>query len=404
MIKKLLFAIALFLNSTLIWAEPGIEIPLTYHPYSGAYTMSFWVGCPAQQQDAVVDTGSANVNILGDKKLCPSCTSELLNPTFYHLSACSKPFTASFEMAYGSDAGTVQVYEDELRLAPNEKPLPFDFSVYIHGKNVNNVVGLAYDTIAAPQDYPLLPFFPAIRESYKLDNIFSLKFCDERGKSALNLGSSLISEKQVGWQYTPIAKKDFYNVLLESINDKATQKPIVSFGERQLDQLAILDSGTMGVLIFPNDETDIIKQYLQHYYQSKTQQPLPKEFWMQNACVLTNTINLNAFPTLQFKFAKWNHPGQAITLDLPAKRYLNRGGCGDGYVRLAFISQHIYEKHVTANFKDHKKFTPLARSTKILGTPLFENYVVTIHQGEVYSTDAKNNSYIGFYPSASLCK
>jgi len=53
-------------------------------------------------------------------------------------------------------------------------------------------------------------------------------------------------------------KKDFYTVLLTSIDDKKTGKPIISFGPQKLDQLAILDSGIMGMIVLSNEEANQI--------------------------------------------------------------------------------------------------------------------------------------------------
>jgi hypothetical protein len=403
MLKTLLTLTGLLLSSLTSYAE-SIKAPLHYQSDSGAYTMRVWVGCqPPQPIDAVADTGSANVNFLGNQKLCPNCLSDLNQPSLYTPSVCATAYQDYFNMFYGIGNGRLRIYHDDLRLSPSGKAIPLNFSIYTQGQHINNVIGLAYDTIAEPKEYPLLPFLPVLEKAYQLAPILSLKLCDQRDGSQLGIGASLLSpETARGWQYTPIVRKDFYTVLLQGISDKNSQKSVIHFGPSQMNQLSVLDSGTMGLIILSPQEANKIKQYLQNYYQQQTGQALPQAFWQQNECIDKRAINFSAFPTLQIHLAKWDHPGETIALDLSPERYLNMGGCGNGFVRLAFMGQDTYQAS-NKSFKDPSKVTPLNRQLKIIGTPLFENYIVTIYRGETYNTTSHYDAKVGFYPSASFC-
>lgn len=376
--KKTCFVMILSTFSTLIWA---LTLPLNYDVNHGEYSLTVKFA-NHKSLALMLDTGSSNLNVVGDRQLCPACQLLVKDSRF----TPDHPITSleeEFFMHYGLGNGKLKSYQGEIKVHDQFLLKQFKFGVYEQGENINNIVGFAYPEAAAPRDKPMPAFFTELNRKYQLQDQFSLLLCDERGPSKLFLGPLPEKLKHRTHHTVPITNKTLY--FIQSFGVSAPKgKMLISLPK---GHHAILDSGTSAKIVFPDDLLAPLLVYLKQN-TSKNNQALPEEFWQGTTCIARELIDPKAFPELFFHFK--DATGKAFQLKLPASRYITSSACGDGYYKLGLISYPMQK--TDKKTPDHKKLYP---SFIILGTPFLEEYMTTFKQ--------YNPAELSFYNSEQLC-
>lgn len=384
---KRLLAAAITLS--LLVTQPALAvtkktIPLTYHPTVGDYTFPVYMGKNHKKAfNLMLDTGSSNLNLIGDKELCPKCEAITAYETYKPGSAI-KATDKTFKMQYGKGGGQLRQYQGQVRLEDDLHVKGYTFGIYLEGKNISNIAGMAFTKISAPVDAPLTPFFNQLNKKYDFNNQFSVQLCDNRGPSILFLGpldKTLAKKDNV---QLPVLDRGFYFVNHTFITDKHN-KPILTVPK---NERAILDTATSGKIIYPDSALKPLISYLKAH-TSKKNRALPDEFWNGTACGPKSMIDKKAFPTLYFNFR--DKQNKLIRLALSPERYITSSSCGKGSLKLAFtgFKSHLLDPKT----KHHKKAMPFPI---ILGTPFLEGFLVTF--------DKSKAPYVRLYPSDELCK
>lgn len=385
MLKRYVIALLSFLSLSGLLCAKQFNFPLQYKPDYGIYTAILSLSDNKNPIEFIVDTGSANFLVRGDRAICKQC----------HSFITDKPLAVNKEklsdkaehVRYGSARMTFRIYQDKLWLK-DESPFCFQFAVATSGEHISNIWGLAYQVLAMPHNNPLPTLFNAMRNKLNFVDQFKLLLCGDKGKSYLSFSTTHqpLNTKLV----TPIVDNFFYNAQLTGI--KSGEDRIIQFKPGYY-QSALLDSGTGGLIVLPRIDRNSILNYV-FRHTSKQNQLLPKPFWEKNACLLKKDIDFSRLPTLQFGFVDANNPKQSMYLNLPPEAYVNAGGCPQGSARLVFVENamisHHYKKH------PHKQLLFHRLPDVIIGTPIFEQYEVIFDRGE----PAK----IGFVPSKELCR
>lgn len=376
--KKIGLAVLFILLSN---AACSLTLPLSYELAHGAYSL---VVKFANHKSLLLmlDTGSSNLNVVGDKQLCPACQLLIHGTRF----TPDDPITAleeEFFMQYGLGDGKLKAYQGGVQAHDQLALDQFKFGVYEQGQAINNIVGFAYPDAAAPRRQPMPAFFTELNRMYSFQDQFSLLLCDVRAPSKLFLGPLPEKLRRRAHHSVPIIHQSLYFIQNFGVSAPGGKMLI----DLPMGYDAIVDSGTSAKLVFPDRLLAPLVAYLKQH-TSKKNQALPKEFWNGTTCVATELIDPKAFPELFFHFK--DAKGKAFQLKLPASRYITSSACGAGYYKLGFIG---YEAHKNdAKTQDHKKSFP---NFIILGTPFLEAYMTTFHQD--------HPAELRFYNSQELC-
>ncbi|WP_165474709.1 pepsin-like aspartic protease [Legionella nagasakiensis] len=360
----------------------SITLPLNYNENHGDYALMVLLAGHEKPLRLMLDTGSSNLNVVGDATLCPQCE-ELIAGNRFTPKAPAKPLKHEFFMRYGLGDGKLRQFQGPVNVPGKLTLEQFHYGVYEQGKDINNIVGFAYPQAADPRDNPTPPFFTRINQKYKLQDEFSLLLCDVRAPSWLFLGPLPAALGIFPHHEVAITKKELYFVGQYGVSDKHGRMLVDLPGGGE----AIIDSGTTAKIIYPDSKLAPLITYLKKH-TSKKNQALPEDFWRGRACLANELVDEDAFPDLYFHFK--DRQGHPFRLKLPAKRYITSSACGAGYVKLAFIG---YQTNKTdTKTPNHKKNYP---SFVILGTPFLEEYLTTFKQD--------NPATLIFHNSTQLC-
>ena len=154
--------------------NPGFTVELSNTVVEGAYTLEVQAGTPPQRFQVVADTGSANLALLGDSSLCGSCGS-VVNQTTYDPSQSSTAHlgSPSFSNQYGSGSLKIRPVTDRVTVG-GATPFSYTFGVITEQQHMQNILGLAYKTVAAPRSNPQTPFFDALVAEAGIADAFSM--------------------------------------------------------------------------------------------------------------------------------------------------------------------------------------------------------------------------------------
>ena len=173
----------------------------------GAYTMAIEVGTPPQTFEVVVDTGSANLILLGDRSLCDNCADEagqsLYDPS---QSSTAQLRDADFAVHYGSGSLQAREVSDKVSVG-NLPPIDYTLAVMTHQAGIQNILGLAYQAVAQPESKPLTPYFDELVRQTGIADEFSMLLCAE-GTGKITFGASDVRVSQ----YLDLVEEKWYVV------------------------------------------------------------------------------------------------------------------------------------------------------------------------------------------------
>ena len=355
------------------------------------YVASLSFGTPEQSFPMILDTGSSNLAVLGDEKLCKNCPSGGYTP-----SAQAKNLNTFFQLSYGSASISLDTYQDSYHLACDPKSYQESFGVIksIDGGEISHILGLAYPSLVHPPIDPAPTFLEVLREQNPdLSNLFTLMLCGERDGSTFIIGNTdaRIDPSQI--TYTPIVQQSWYVINAPSLLVKdwvktrtgawqfkastPTQPTQTLVGDLSDSRIpTIVDSGTTRSY-FPHAVIRELRT-LMPLVARKYGIPIPPTFWTAGDSGDSNSVfsftdaQLAQFPTLQISMrGEGANAGTLSYLDFPPKLYLQEVGGG---LRIFAPREADY--------------------ITILGQSLMEGYYV------VFDIEGKR---IGFASSDALC-
>ncbi len=350
-------------------AASSKKIPLEFHPRHGTYSANLNFGANAEGMLLVVDTGSSNLNVIGDKSMCPKCNVHIKSSRF-----SSNPqiidLGKSFKMAYGIGRGKLKLYQTPVEIAPDLRLDKFRIGVFHQGKHLVNILGMAFPRLAQPRKEKMTTLFSALNKKYKFGGTFSLLLCRDKGQSHMTFGKPDNSKLAKKKYHVPLAWRGFFSLFHYGVSNQKDNRLMVL----EPGTTAILDSGTTGKLVYPEAHLKKLRTYL---FAANTDEnrALPRRFWKGEQCVFKDEIDIKAFPTLYMHFL--DTEGELLRLPFTPEHYITSVGCFEDRVRLAFISS----EYVFRNKKNTKSKKRLMKKI-ILGTPLLEQYHVQFKMAE----------------------
>ena len=263
-----------------------------------------------------------------------------------------------------------------------------DYGVYTSNIQANNHKGLI--DVIIDTGSPIL----IILGDKKIPEKFSFLLCGTKN-NALILGDFQSNNKRkkpiTKIRTTKLYLNDYYTIKLSGIENHQNSPLIKYYPENYAN--VIIDSGTGGLIVVPDDDYHYIIEYIKRFYtKHNTTQRLSNDFWYDNYCIKNEQINNKKFPEINLTFPNFYNKNQNITISLKPKTYITSGGCNKGYKRLSFTHYENYK-----NKTKHKKLpNDTTTDVFILGTPIFEEYGITI--------DLENPAKVKFFNKDFYCK
>jgi hypothetical protein len=357
-----------------------------HYPFNFVYTASVTLG--GQEIEAVVDTGSSNLLVIGDEAHCPGCINKYGYTSTYTPSSKSRALSSSWTMNFAPiGAATVEGYQDDVQISGLALPA-FSFGLVVAEEGIPNIWGLAYAQLARPALAPQPPLFDVLTQAGNLENQFSMRLCGRKTGSRMVLGGwdadVLAHLDQVKW--TPVQQKRWYSVGVTRMSMQVTgdTTPSWSWEPRAFETL-IVDSGT-NPLVLPSDEVAAVVMVLKEVAAASSIS-IPDAFWPTTgpggAATLTDA-QVAQFPPLLLTLENQQDINAPITLSISSSIYFQTQADGQRFLGIQ----------------------PGSSSLFILGTVLMENYVVLHDRGSlsITNSDPDLTARLGFYPIGELCR
>lgn len=294
-------------------------------PRHGVYMATLALGTPAQEVNAIIDTGSANLVVMGPG--CEGCDAVDYRP---ETSTTASEPGAAFTIMYGSAALSATTTTDMVGL-PCGDSVEASFGVATQVAHLpSSILGLAYQSLAEPSDAPLTPWLDAMVDGGVLADIFSLRLCGAgRSGSHLKLGGMDATIDASALTYTPIIEERYYGIA----------PPSFSLGEAALGDGAmtsIIDSGTTLMLVPQAVHQALVTALKAAAEAQGVSAQIPDGVWTGSASDISARATLSeaevgAFPPLTLTL-QGEGSRDAFQLQVPPERYFRRASTGDVYL------------------------------------------------------------------------
>ena len=294
-------------------------------PRHGVYTAILSLGAPPQEVRAIIDTGSANLVVMGPG--CEGC--DVVDYSPEASTTASEP-GAAFAIMYGSAALSATTITDMVGL-PCGDPVETSFGVATEVAHLpSSILGLAYEPLASPPEAPLTPWFDAMVDGGELADIFSLRLCGAgRSGSHLKLGGMDETIDASALAYTPIVEERYYGIA----------PPSFSLGEAALGDGAatsIVDSGTTLMLVPQAVHQALVTALKAAAEAQGVSAQIPDGVWTGSASDISARATLSeaevgALPPLTLTL-QGEASDDAFQLQVPPERYFRRASTGDVYL------------------------------------------------------------------------
>ncbi len=276
----------------------------------GAYTMPIQIGTPAKTYNIEVDTGSSNLILLGPPSLCDNCDQDITQKPYDPSQSSSAQLAeAGFSIEYGSGALHARYVEDQVAVG-NLPALDYKFGVMTHDQNIGSILGLAYRSVAQPQDNPPATYFETLVATTGIANRFALLLCAE-GTSTITLGDDGNTVEQA----VPITEERWYVISPNELRiapGTHTTGSTTSLGRPSVP--TVVDSGTTD-LELPSDMYRNVMDALNEVAHAH-------DVSLSGELLSIPDDVIPRFPTLQVLINDVD--GQSITLDIAPTTYFEK--------------------------------------------------------------------------------
>ncbi len=302
------------------------------------------LGTPAQNFDAIVDTGSANLVVMGPD--CQGCSSVAYRP---NASSSADESSSAFEVTYGSASlGAKRV--TDLAGLPCGDSVQTEFGLATQVSHLPaSILGLGYPSLASPANAPVKPWFDAMVEAGVLEDIFSLRLCGPgRSGSHIKLGGIDASIQPSELSYTSIVQQSFYVISPPEI---ALQDDKLGDG----DATTIVDSGTTLMLVPAAVHQALVSRLQAAADAAGFGSKIPQGVWTTSATDISARATLSPseiaqLPALMVRLRTQSGDG-FFAVKVPPQRYFRRTSSGGVYLGvrpnqgMTILGQVFMEEH-----------------------------------------------------------
>ncbi|KAK9723360.1 aspartic proteinase precursor [Basidiobolus ranarum] len=220
-----------------------------------AYYGEIFIGTPPQSFKVIFDTGSSDLWIPSNQCVSPACIShDRFNDT---ASSTFRTNNEQFSIKYGTGDLTGVISQDTVtvgNITINEQIFGVALREADFFKNVkaDGILGLGFSTISSMKALP--PFYTMIAQKKVKQSIFGVSLGTYPTGGEITFGGTDSSRYSGDLQWSPVVRKGYWEVALQSINLGTTQIPLRS-------KSVALDTGT-SLIAMPADEARQINQLL----------------------------------------------------------------------------------------------------------------------------------------------
>ena len=375
-------------DAAVAYGDP-VSSPLKYYNHWGfnqVYTLPVDVG--GQSIEAVLDTGSANLLVIGDQSICPNCKNEYGYTSVYKQSASGKFLDYSWGMSFlPLGKATVSGFQDRVSFA-GVNLSQYQLGLVTAEQGIPNIWGIGYRDSARPAASPQTPLFDALASAAHWRNQFSLRLCGLKVGSNITLGGfdSVLSTRLSEVQWTPIVDRSQYGIIAKrvyvngsgnSTNPEWSWTP--EFGETLL-----VDSGTNPIVLPSLTVSKLIA--LLKDVAIKNGISLPDDFWPGSSgpggYANLSPSNIGKFPDILLDLEEYGDTKKVFTLKITPQYYFQTRDDGKQFLGIEAGDE-----------------------VNILGTVFMENYLVLFDRGSIDSSAYVDpTARVGFLPIAGLCR
>lgn len=175
-------------------ASQSIKISPMNNLQFGEYFISLDVG--QQVVNFVVDTGSSNLII------AQGFTADQ-----------TKFVGQDYSVSYGSGSGLASEYKDNVNFTCDDVKIDFTLGILKQNNNLPNILGLAYQSLAQPQNPPdsaEVPFFEQLVAQSAMKNMFSMALCGHKTGDVIVFGDRVPGIEAQSVTYVPVTNQEWY--------------------------------------------------------------------------------------------------------------------------------------------------------------------------------------------------
>jgi hypothetical protein len=311
---------AVGLTHTLAFEEP------TKYGEHGVYYAEIAIGTPPQHIQVVIDTGSANLVVVGS-----SCADCMIPPGMSrfdatHSSTAQRVAGDTIELVYSSAQLEADRYHDSVSLA-GSSAFAVDFGVATQSRGVGNILGLAYTSLAGPLGAPLQPCFDAGVAAGVFANRFTLRLQGPAGAESTIVFGGTITPLSA-FRYTDILFEKFYQIAASGIyTDAGLQNRLAPF---ELDRPVAVDSGTTVLLV-----SQAMQAAIANYLSAAAKQArikVPANFWSGDLSQIVyaslTPTQVQSLPPIWVSVPESGGGRQNLALRIAPQTYLRTGSKG----------------------------------------------------------------------------
>ncbi|RPH75873.1 A1 family peptidase [bacterium] len=260
------------------------------HPEYFFYSVNMTIGGKVFS-DILLDTGSSNLIVIGDRRICPDCTPTAEDDPTYR----SQPYTPSssplfggqtFNIRYATAEGDVRLYQERIAFESQGSEIDYPLGVFTDGERIQNILGLGYPAnLASVEDFSPLPFFDQFAIQNDIPNLFAINICpDGLAGNFMTIGRIAEGIPADSIRYTPILPNsllrergifDFYNIGPIDLRVEGEDSPLAYFVTQEDRYLTFVDSGAYFMYL-----PESMIQAIGSYYQRTL--GIPETFWDLN--------------------------------------------------------------------------------------------------------------------------
>ncbi len=357
-----------------------------HFPFNNVYTLHLTIG--AQNIEAVLDTGSSNLLVIGSEDYCSGCVNEYGYSSVYTPGTGSKELSDSWAMSFAPiGQAQIQGYQDTVSFE-GDTLSSYSFGVATSEQGIPNIWGIAYAPVAQPATDPLTPFFDALVSKYNLKNEFSLSLCALKSGSSATFGGydADLAKLMAQVQWTPVVAKSYYSISMTRMyvsagTSDSSANPLWLWEPSNTDTV-IIDSGTNPVVLPAQQVTGLVS-VLQSLATQKGVS-IPASFWptatAHGSYASLSDADIAKFPNIYLDLVNFANSSQTFTLAISPSTYFQTREDGQRFFGVE-AGSGIY----------------------ILGTVFMENYIV-LHDRGILSEAVDSTAKVGFYPIAGFCQ
>ncbi|XP_048756417.2 beta-secretase 1-like [Ostrea edulis] len=299
------------------------------------YYLEMDIGTPPQKINVLIDTGSSNFAVAASPDPDIDKFFNRENSTTYKVVGTSVyvPYTqGNWKGMLGTDLVTLTSLPN-VTVTASIAFITESKQFFINGSNWQGILGLAYRSIARPDD-SVTPFLDSLIDNTGISDIFATQLCGEKFEQQIDQDVEMGGSITFGGvdpvlhsgpvYYTNIHKQWYYEVVI--VDMEVDGKSINLDCKEYNFPKTIVDSGTTDLRLPVKVYTSVIDHIKNFVQRSPQAPPVTLGFWSGDIdlCYKDGAIPYNIFPFVALEFAE--NDRQSFKIFVAPQQYIKSVG------------------------------------------------------------------------------